>query len=73
MCNLNYDIIGKMETFTKDSKYILENTGILSLFLFNKKIELGDERLSPRHSSSKALIVLWDHPITFKCDRIIRQ
>ena len=28
MCNLNYDIIGKMETFTKDSNYILENTGM---------------------------------------------
>ena len=28
MCNLNYNIIGKMETFTKDSNYILENTGM---------------------------------------------
>ena len=28
VCNLNYDIIGKMETFTKDSNYILENTGM---------------------------------------------
>ena len=28
ICNLNYDIIGKMETFTKDSKYILVNTGM---------------------------------------------
>ena len=30
MCNLNYDLIGKMETFTQDSNYIMEKIGMKS-------------------------------------------
>ena len=42
MCNLNYDIIGKMETFTKDSNYILENTGMnASKINVEEKVDLN--------------------------------
>ena len=27
-CNLNYEVIGKMETFTNDSNYIMAKTGM---------------------------------------------
>ena len=30
MCNLKYDLIGKMETFTQDSNYIMEKIGMKS-------------------------------------------
>ena len=42
MCNLNYNIIGKMETFTKDSNYILENTGMnASKINVEEKVDLN--------------------------------
>ena len=30
MCQINYDIIGKMESFSMDSKYIMDKTGMNS-------------------------------------------
>ncbi|XP_053406278.1 carbohydrate sulfotransferase 10-like [Mercenaria mercenaria] len=57
-CHVNYDAIGKMETFNDDSKFILERLGYGKLMNFTKK--------NPNRRGKEEIFMLAKYNLSFK-------